>query len=75
VAEDVDEFDLRYFDPVTQQWTDSWDSSNATGQLGRLPSQVKVTLVLRHGPGDRPITFQTKVPIEMQLPLSFAIPR
>ena len=75
VAEDVAEFDLRYYDPVTQQWTDSWDAASATGQLGRLPSQVKVSLVLNHGPGDRPIPFVTKVPIQMQLPLSFAVPR
>lgn len=75
VAEDVSEFDLRYFDPLTQLWTDSWDSSQATGQLGRLPSQVRVTLVLAHGPGDRPIRFQTKVPVQIQLPVSFAIPR
>jgi general secretion pathway protein J len=75
VAEDVSEFNLRYFDPVTQQWTDSWDSSQMAGQLGRLPSQVKVNLVLNHGPGDKPIRFQTKIPIQIQLPLSFAIPR
>ena len=75
VAEDVAEFGLSYFDPLTQLWTESWDSSSTTGQLGRLPSQVKITLVLNHGPGDRPIRFQTKAPIETQLPLSFGIPR
>lgn len=75
LAEDVSELEFRYFDPMTQQWTDSWDSSAAAGQLGRLPSQVKVSLVMLHGPGDKPIRFQTKVPIAMQLPISFAIPR
>jgi general secretion pathway protein J len=75
VAEDVSEMNFRYFDPMTQQWTDSWDSSAAAGQLGRLPSEVKISLVLNHGPGDKPIRFQTKVSIAMQLPLSFAIPR
>lgn len=74
VAEDVSEFDLSYYDPVTQLWTDSWDSSQATGQLGRLPAQVKVSLILAHGPGDRPIHFSTKIPIHAQLPLSFALP-
>jgi general secretion pathway protein J len=75
VAEDVAEFDLRYYDPVSQLWTDSWDVSQANGQLGRLPSQVKVTLVLNHGPGDKPIKFSTKIPVQMQLPLQFAVPR
>lgn len=75
VAEDVSEFDVRYYDPVAQLWTDSWDSSQATGQLGRLPSQVMVTLVLNGGPGNKTIKFQTKIPIQMQLPLTFAVPR
>jgi general secretion pathway protein J len=75
VAEDVAEFNLRYLDPLTQQWTDSWDASQQAAQFGRLPTQVKITLVLNKGPGDRPIRFQTKVPIAMQLPLTFAIPR
>ena len=75
VAEDVSEFDLRYFDPVAQQWTESWDSTQSAGQFARLPAQVKVTIVMNKGPGDKPVRFQTKVPIAMQLPLSFAIPR
>lgn len=74
VAEDVSELNFRYFDPVTAQWAESWDSSAVTGQLGRLPSQVKVSLVLNHGPGDKPIRFQTKVPIQIQTPLDFALP-
>ena len=72
VAEDISELNFRYFDPVTQQWTDSWDTSATTGQLGRLPMQVKVSITLNHGPGDKPIHFQTKVPIQMQTPLDFA---
>lgn len=75
VAEDIAEFDLRYFDTITQQWTESWDSTQSAGQFGRLPAQIKVSIVMNKGPGDRTVRFQTKVPIAMQLPLSFAVPR
>lgn len=72
LAEDVDSLDIRYLDPVTGEWLDTWDSSQPAGQLGRLPSQVWITLVLVGGPAGT-TTFQTKVPIAMMTPLNFAI--
>jgi general secretion pathway protein J len=75
VAEDIESFDLQYFDPVTREWQDSWDSTQAAGQLERLPLYVKAVLVLKGGPGDRAITLQTKVPIGMQAPLMFGLPQ
>lgn len=75
VAEDVESFDLQYLDPVTGEWSDTWDSTQPAGQIDRLPLQVKIILALNGGPGNAPITIQTKVPIAMQLPLTFALPR
>ncbi|EYF02918.1 type II secretion system protein GspJ [Chondromyces apiculatus] len=72
LAEDIDSFSLQYFDPMTGEWTDSWDSSQVTGQYDRLPLQVWITLVLRGGPGGQLIKFETKVPIAMQVPLGWA---
>ncbi|MCC6553852.1 MAG: general secretion pathway protein GspJ [Polyangiaceae bacterium] len=72
LAEDVESFHLEYLEPITGEWVDSWDSTQPAGQLGRLPLTVRVTLVMKGGPGDRPIKFETKVPIAMQIPLSFA---
>jgi general secretion pathway protein J len=74
MAEDVSELNFRYFDVQTQQWTDSWDTTAITGQAGRLPAMVKVSITMNHGPGDRPIHFQTKITIPIQLPLSFGVP-
>jgi general secretion pathway protein J len=45
VATDIDLFDLAYLDPLTGQWTETWDSSQAAGQLNRLPLQVRIVLV------------------------------
>ena len=75
LAENIDLFDLQYLDPLTGMWQERWDSTSATGQLGRLPLQVKVTLVLKDGPGGQTLPFVARIPLGMQAPLSFAIPR
>jgi general secretion pathway protein J len=75
VAEDVQEFDVRYLDPMTGQWVESWDTSQITGQPNRLPLEVRVKLVLKGvGNGD-PYEYTTKIFIPMQQPLSFGIPK
>ncbi|WP_437724526.1 type II secretion system protein GspJ [Sorangium sp. So ce861] len=71
LAEDIESFDVRYLDPVTGEWVDSWDSTQPAAQFERLPSQVWVTLVLNGGPGGEPIKFETKVPIALQVPIAF----
>lgn len=75
LAEDIDLFDLRYLDPVSGMWQDTWDTTQAAGQIGRLPLQVKVTLVLRDGPAGKNIPFVTRVQLQMTSALNFAIPR
>lgn len=75
LAEDIDLFDLKYLDPTTSLWTDSWDTTQATGQAMRLPLQVRITLALKGGPSGKVLKFEEKVPLAMIQPLSFAIPR
>jgi general secretion pathway protein J len=78
LATDIDLFDLEYLDPLTGQWTETWDTGQAAGQLGRLPLQVRVILVLNDGRrsaagrGREPVRFATKVPIANQRALTFA---
>ncbi|WP_437780293.1 type II secretion system protein GspJ [Sorangium sp. So ce1097] len=74
LAEDIESFNVQYLDPITGEWTDSWDSTQPAAQLDRLPSQVWVTLVLNGGPGGEPIKFETKVPIPLQVPIAFGNP-
>ncbi|XXX77017.1 type II secretion system protein GspJ [Sorangium sp. So ce134] len=71
LAEDIESFNVRYLDPITGEWVDSWDSTQPAAQFERLPSQVWVILVLNGGPGGEPIKFETKVPIAMQVPIAF----
>src|SRR5262249_22305676 len=75
LAEDIDLFDLRFLDPTTGLWSESWDTTQAMGQPNRLPLQVKVTLVLKGGVAGKNVQFVTKIPVAMPAPLSFAVPR
>ncbi len=72
LAENIESFDIKYYDNLTQTWIDDWDSVQPANQIGRLPSAVWITLWLNGGPGDAPVKFETKVQIPIQLPLSFA---
>lgn len=79
LARDIDLFNLSYLDPLTGQWVDDWNSTEALGQFERLPFQIHVMLVLNgggrlSGEDDRStITFHTKVTPKIQGPLSFGI--
>lgn len=72
LAENIDSFDIKYLDPATNEWVDSWDSTQPAAQLGRLPAQVWITLWLRDGPLGEPIKFETKATLAIQAPINFA---
>jgi general secretion pathway protein J len=78
VATDIDLFDLTYLDPMTGEWVETWDTTQATGQLGRLPLQVRILLVLNGGErkrrdrGRESVRLVAKVPIPIQRALTFA---
>jgi general secretion pathway protein J len=78
LATDIDLFDLQYLDAQTGQWQESWDTTQTTGQLDRLPFQVRVILVLnggRRAAAERSrgtIRLVTKVGLNMLQPLTFA---
>ncbi len=71
MVENIESFELHFLDPLTNEWLDRWDTTQATGQLGRLPAQVWIALTLEGGPNGRAVRFETKVPIAVQLPIAF----
>jgi general secretion pathway protein J len=75
VAEDVTEFHVRYLDPLTSQWLDTWDSMQISGQPNRIPLEVSIHLVLRGVGNGAPYAYTSKLFLPMQQPLSFGIPR
>lgn len=46
LLEDVVALDIQYFDLPMNEWQDEWDSTEATGEVGTLPHQVRVKLVV-----------------------------
>jgi general secretion pathway protein J len=73
LVDDVDTFGLRYLDPANGLWTETWDTTSAAAQLGRLPLEVEIHLVLKGGPAGEPIRMRTKTRIMIPQPLSFAL--
>src|SRR4029079_8693086 len=73
--EDVEEFDISYLDPMTMEWVTSWDSTQYTGQMNRLPAQVKIVARVGMGEGQRRRlqTFSTRAQIPIRYGLNFAI--
>lgn len=75
VAEDVEKFDVRFLDPMTGQWVETWDTMQVTGQPNRLPLEVSIALVLKGVGGGPSYSYTTKIFLPIQQPLSFGIPR
>jgi general secretion pathway protein J len=75
LAENVLDLRFRYMEPLTAQWLENWDTTSPSGQPGRLPLEVKISLVLKGLPNGDSYPFTTKVWLPIQQPLSFAIPK
>jgi general secretion pathway protein J len=75
VAENVQEFHVRYLDPMTSQWVTTWDTMQVTGQPNRMPLEVEITIVLKGVGEGPPYSYTTKVFLPLQQPLSFGIPQ
>ncbi|MFO0673628.1 MAG: type II secretion system protein GspJ [Polyangiaceae bacterium] len=75
LAEDIESFSLRYLDPITGTWVETWDTTNAIQQGGRLPLAVEVKLVLANVPPGIDKTYMSRATLPMQQPLNFALPR
>lgn len=75
MVEDVKEFDLSYLDPMTGEWTDTWDTTQAAMQPNRLPSQVKILLTVPDpmDPEDEERTFGTRATLPLRWALNHAI--
>jgi general secretion pathway protein J len=73
IAEDVERFELKYLDPMNGQWVDTWDSTQLTGQLNRLPLEIRIEIDLKPVRNTPPFKYVTKIMMPMQQPLAFGI--
>jgi general secretion pathway protein J len=75
LAENIEAFDIRYLDPLTGTWGESWDSSQTYGQFNRLPLELRITLTMKGLPGNDATVLTTKMMMPMIKPLAFGIPQ
>ena len=71
LVRDVEEFSMKFLDPISGNWLDSWDSSSSNGQPNRLPMEVRITLRL-HGSSTTPaLAYGARVLLPVLQPLGF----
>ena len=74
LAEDVESFSLKYLDPLTGTWVESWDSTQLAQQLNRLPIEVRIELKLKAVKNTPEFRYVTKAVLPITQPLRFGIP-
>ncbi len=67
---DVKKVQIEYYDWSEKEWRDEWDSTAADAQRGRMPTRVRITIILESEQGDE-IKFMTQARIMMQEQLQF----
>lgn len=75
LAEDVESFELKYLDPLTGTWVETWDSTQAAAQFNRLPVEVRIELKMKAVRNTPEFRYVTKAMIPITQPLRFGIPQ
>lgn len=71
--EDVRGLNFEFLDPNDLLWVDRWSTEQASGQLGRLPMQVKISLTVPSPSGRREVTYTTRANLPMRYSLNHAV--
>jgi general secretion pathway protein J len=61
---------LEFWNWKNNEWQDSWDTTQADGQKGWLPSRVRITITVK-GPDDKDVKLSTQARLWMQEVLNF----
>jgi type II secretion system protein J len=61
---DVERVGFEYFDPRDNEWQDSWNTTSADAERGRLPERVRINVTVREG--EREVKYSTQARIMMQ---------
>jgi prepilin-type N-terminal cleavage/methylation domain-containing protein len=61
---------LEFWNWKNNEWQDSWDTTQADGQKGWLPSRVRITLTVK-GPDDKDVKLSSQARVWMQEVLNF----
>lgn len=69
VIEDVEEFDVQYWDDRQREWLDEWRTTRNDMQPDRLPQRVKIRLVVRDGDDSVQFVAQATLPMQEKIDL------
>lgn len=73
LIEDVRKFELSFFDPLTTEWANNWDTTQTSMQPNRLPMQAKILITVPSVTGRGPDqTFGTRTNLPITYALNFA---
>jgi type II secretion system protein J len=62
LCDDVVRLELTYYDPIKKEWQESWRTTQADGNPDRLPSRVRIRLVIHDDQGEElSFTSETRV--------------
>ena len=74
LVRDVKKLSFEYYDWREKTWQTTWDTSQADGERGRLPSRIRVTLEIDEAGEDgrkRTVKYQTQARLMLQEELKF----
>jgi general secretion pathway protein J len=69
VVEDVEEFDVKYWDDRQREWLDEWRTTRNDMQPDRLPQRVKIRMVVRDGDDSVQFVAQAALPMQEKIDL------
>ena len=70
LMQDIESVSFEYWDWKQNEWKKGWNSTQADGENGRLPTRVKITVKIKAPSGDL-VQFMTQARIMMQEELRF----
>lgn len=70
----VRQFEVRLWDESQERWIESWDTTQAAGQAGRLPLRARITLTLQEGERGVERVYSTETTLPLTRPLTFGLP-
>jgi general secretion pathway protein J len=69
LIEDVEEFNVESWDERQREWLDEWRTTKNDMQPDRLPTRVRVTIVVRDGEDLVKFTMQSVIPMQEKVDL------
>ncbi len=73
LVENIEEFNVEYYDPLLTEWVQTWDTVNTLGQPNRLPTQVRIRLAIQDPRrSSKSRVFGTRVSLPMTYALNHA---